>query len=67
MAPLKKTIKWSVDKNALIISQENAFENVVCTMSDILLRPQCVNTLRPRQNDRSFPDIFKCIFLNENV
>ena len=27
-----------------------------------------VNTLRPRQNDRHFPDdIFKWIFLNENV
>ena len=27
-----------------------------------------VNTLRPRQNGRRFPDgIFKCIFLNENV
>ena len=27
-----------------------------------------VNTLRPRQNGRCFPDdIFKCIFLNENV
>ena len=27
-----------------------------------------VNTLRPRQNSRHFPDdIFKCIFLNENV
>ena len=26
------------------------------------------NTLRPRQNDRHFPDdVFKCIFLNENV
>ena len=26
------------------------------------------NTLRPRQNDRHFPDgIFKCIFLNENI
>ena len=26
------------------------------------------NTLRPRQNDSYFPDdIFKCIFLNENV
>ena len=29
---------------------------------------QCVNTLRPRQNGRHFPDdIFKCILLNENV
>ena len=28
----------------------------------------CLNTLRPRQNGRHFPDyIFKCIFLNENV
>ena len=28
----------------------------------------CFNTLRPRQNGRHFPDdIFKCIFLNENV
>ena len=26
------------------------------------------NTLRPRQNSRHFPDdIFKCVFLNENV
>ena len=25
------------------------------------------NTLRPRQYGRHFPDIFKCIFLNENV
>ena len=31
-------------------------------------RPQWVNTLRPRQNGRRFPDdIFKWIFLNENV
>ena len=29
---------------------------------------QCINTLRPRQNGRHFADdIFKCIFLNENV
>ena len=26
-----------------------------------------VNTLRPRHNGRHFPDIFKCIFLNENI
>ena len=31
-------------------------------------RHQCVSTLRPRQNGRHFADdIFKCIFLNENV
>ena len=28
---------------------------------------QGVTHLRPRQNGRHFPDIFKCIFLNENV
>ena len=29
---------------------------------------KCINTLQPRQNGRHFPDdIFKCIFLNENV
>ena len=28
----------------------------------------CINTLRPRQDGRHFPDdIFKCIFLNENM
>ena len=33
-----------------------------------ICRPQFVNTLRPRQNGRHFADdIFKCIFLNENV
>ena len=33
-----------------------------------ITRGQWVNTLRPRQNGRHFPDdIFNCIFLNENV
>ena len=37
-------------------------------MAAILSQPQCINTLRPRQNGRHFPsDIFKCIFLFENV
>ena len=26
-----------------------------------------LNTLRPRQDGRHFPDIFKCIFLNEKI
>ena len=35
---------------------------------EINLNERPVNTLRPRQNGRYFPDdIFKCIFLNENV
>ena len=33
-----------------------------------LTRPEWVNTLRPRQNGRHFPDnIFKWIFLNEDI
>ena len=33
-----------------------------------IIRNQWVNTLRPKEKDRHFPDdIFKCIFLNENV
>ena len=37
-------------------------------MLSILFRPQWVNTSPPGQNGRHFADdIFKCIFLNENV
>ena len=37
-------------------------------MSAISFRPECVNTLRPRQNGHRFgEDILKCIFLNENM
>ena len=47
---------------------ENPFENVIWKMLAILSRPQCVNTLGPRQNGHRFPDnSFKCIFFNENV
>ena len=38
------------------------------TMPYGIMRPQRVNTLRPRPNGRHFANaIFKCIFLNENV
>ena len=47
--------------------QESEFETIVCKVVVILSRPLCVNTLRSRQNGRHFPDIFKWIFLNENV
>ena len=56
----------SLDQN--IFTEENVFENAICKTSAILSRPQCVNTLRPRQNGRHFADaIFKCVFVNENV
>ena len=33
-----------------------------------LANTEHLNTLRPREDGRHFPDdIFKCIFLNENV
>ena len=46
----------------------NAFENLICKMWAILFKFQHVNTFRPKQNGRHFPDdMFKCFFLNENV
>ena len=50
--------------------------NFSVLMTDVLTSPDvtiacdvlCFNTLRPRQNGRHLADdIFKCIFLNENV
>ena len=32
-----------------------------------IMHTVAVNTLRPRQNGRRFPHMFKCIFLNKNV
>ena len=41
---------------------------VYCPQLWAQLVSTCFNTLRPRQNGRHFPDdMFKCIFLNENV
>ena len=56
-----------MNQNTLKKSLKNAFENF-SKMLAILFKPQWVNTLRPRQNGCHFPDdIFKGIFLNENV
>ena len=42
--------------------------NLSTGSGNAVTRPQCVNTLRPIPNGRHFADdIFKCIFLNENV
>ena len=50
--------------NALNIS----FRPQCVQLVNSLSFPQRVNTMRPRQNGCYFPDdIFKCIFLNENV
>ena len=51
-----------------ILFLKNVVQNVVSKMLASLLRPQCVNTLRPRQDGRHFPDfIYKSISLNEKV
>ena len=35
---------------------------------NVYIHPWSINTLRPRQNGRHFPDdIFRCIFMNENA
>ena len=61
-------LKWNLNQNTQLFAYENASQAIACTMAAILFCSQCVNTLRPRQNGRCFPDdIFKCIFLNENV
>ena len=65
---LRNKTQWNLHRNSHIFNQENYFENIVCEMAAMWSWPQCLNTLRPRQNGRHFPDdIFKCIFLNENV
>ena len=57
-----------IDTFLCVWIMRKCFENVVWKMAAILSRPQCVNTLRPRQNGRHFPDdISEWIFWNENV
>ena len=59
----KNKLQWNPSQNSNNFIEENAFENICHLFS-----PQCVNTLRQRQNGRHFADdIFKYIFLNENV
>ena len=40
---LGNKLKWNLNRNLYIFIKENALENVVCEMSSILSRPQCVN------------------------
>ena len=39
---LRNKLKWNLNQNSNIFIEENAFESVVCEMSAILSRPQCV-------------------------
>ena len=61
-------------KNYAILQQVNIKPETVTDTDpsqNVCLNPcdnDPFNTLRPRQNGQHFPDdIFKCIFLNENV
>ena len=54
------------------ISPRNKLEEYATGFTNAILKSLLVdchfNTLKPRQYGRQFPDdIFKCIFLNENV
>ena len=40
---VKNKIQWNRNWNSYVFIQENAFEYVVCEMTAILSRPQCVN------------------------
>ena len=42
-------LQWNFNQNSNIFIQENAFENVICEMTSILSRPQCVNRKRKRR------------------
>ena len=39
---LRNKLQWNFNRTSNIFIEENTFENVVCEMSSILSRPQCV-------------------------
>ena len=58
---------WSPESGRWLVAQ-NFLHRLHVISCHVCSRVQCVNTLRTRQDGRHFPDdIFKCIFLNENV
>ena len=69
-APRKSGSRWYNFIKFLAISFNSIihlcpFQYYIHMFHDVL---EWVNTVRPRQNGRHFPgDIFKCIFLNENI
>ena len=71
-----KGLRWIALINRIITRALN-WQKAICDYLEIKsanlnvwrsIRTRIINTLRPRQNGRHFPDdIFKWIFLNENV
>ena len=61
------SVWWQVDLEADY--KIGAVEVTGCSDCDSMYNKYSftVDTLRPRQDGRHFPDIFECIFLNENL
>ena len=63
-----KTVQMSVRWYSNRAQHEKEMYLARWSLRDTYRGVRFINTLRPRQNGRHFPDdIFKCIFLNENV
>ena len=61
---VRKNCRWNLNRNTMISLKKTL--QTICR--SFFFRRKVVNTLRPRQNGRPFPDdIFKCIFMNENA
>ena len=55
-----------MNRNKIVLSDENVFENVVCKMVAILSRLQYVNSSPPGQTGLHLAhDIFRSVFMNE--
>ena len=67
---IKTSIGWDTPGTyKFLIHVMTSYQTRVYSVTHMCVtRPQMFNTLRPRQNGRRFPDdVFKSIFLNENV
>ena len=50
---LRHKLQWNINRNSYIFIQQNTLENIVCEMSAILSRPQCVKTFPHSLNART--------------
>ena len=66
--PLKRALMWTFDNIFVVSRTNNSGNSWGCGETLTLIYVTIINTLMPRQDDRHFAaDIFKCIFLKENV
>ena len=69
LALIKQTV-WGCPRHIITYIERSTYypRQFMCSALTFLTSHYHVNSLRPRQNRRHFADdIFKCIFLNENV